>query len=484
MTNARLPAQAWIKPTAGIKSQLKQKTKQRRQWLNALTTIERHAPRRRNDLLPRLSISYIPIERIRPSDKRVRKQDAVQIARVSASISKFGVVVPLIVDEQYQIVHGNAVYEAAVDLGLTELPAVSLSHLDEPQLRLLSITLNNLGETGSWDEEVLRIEFEELISLDEDVFVTGFEAPQIDALLLDDCDVETDEVGVEFPSLASPVSRPGDIWLLGRHRLLQGDARSPDSYAALMLSGEQARIVLTDTPFNVPNAGHVTSQTHHREFAMAAGEMSREEFGTFSRQWLMASATHVVDGGLIATFIDWRSVELVLASGRELGFELLNLITWVKSNGGQGSFWRSQHELLPVFKKGKAPHVNNVELGRFGRWRSNVWSYPGASTLGSDAREGLASHPTVKPRALLADALLDVSNRDEIVLEPFAGSGSTLLAAERVGRICRAIEIDGLYCDLAIRRWQELSGEDAILAETGESFRSITERNAAHGEEA
>ena len=250
------------------------------------------------------------------------------------------------------------------------------------------------------------------------------------------------------------VSRPGDLWLLGRHRLLQADARDPASYERLMLPGEQARLVLTDEPYNVPNVGHVTSQAHHREFAMAAGEMSREEFEAFNRAWMSSAALYLVDGGLIGTFIDWRSVELVLACGRDLGFDLINIVVWSKSNAGQGSLWRSQHELLPVFKKGSAPPINNVELGRFGRWRSNVWCYPGASSVGSDAREGLAVHPTVKPRALLEDALLDVSDRDEIVLEPFAGSGSTLIAAEATDRVCRAIEIDGLYCDAIVRRWQ------------------------------
>jgi DNA modification methylase len=268
------------------------------------------------------------------------------------------------------------------------------------------------------------------------------------------------------------------LWLLGGHLLLQGDARDPANYTRLMQPGEFARIVLTDTPYNVPNAGHVTSQAHHREFAMAGGEMSREEFTTFIRDWMAASIEHVAEGGLLATFIDWRSVELVLACARELGLELLNIVVWAKSNGGQGSFWRSQHELLPVFKKGTAAHVNNVELGRFGRWRSNLWTYPGASTLGSDARDGLAVHPTVKPCALLEDALLDVSRRDEIVIEPFAGSGSTLLAAESVGRVCRAIEIDGLYCDVIVRRWQAMTGEQATLAETGETFSEVADRRA------
>jgi DNA modification methylase len=209
---------------------------------------------------------------------------------------------------------------------------------------------------------------------------------------------------------------------------------------------------------------------------MASGEMSRDQFAAFNRVWMGLCSERLVNGGLLATFIDWRSIELVLASGRELGFALLNIIVWMKTNAGQGSLWRSRHELLPVFKKGGGQHVNNIDLGRFGRSRSNVWEYPGASSLGSDAREGLAVHPTVKPRELLEDALLDITNRNEIVLDPFAGSGSALLAAESTDRICRAIEIDPQYCDTVIRRWQAMTGKRATLVASGESFAEVDDR--------
>lgn len=280
---------------------------------------------------------------------------------------------------------------------------------------------------------------------------------------------------VPFPP-SEAVSRADDLWLLGDHRLLQGDARDPAGYARILDEGELARLVLTDPPYNVPNFGHVTSDGRHREFAMANGEMSVEEYGAFNSDWMSTTALHLVDGGLIGPFIDWRSIELMLACGRQLGLALINLVVWAKSNGGQGSLWRSQHELLPFFKKGDAPHVNNIELGRHGRCRSNVWTYPGASSLGSDARDGLADHPTVKPRALLEDALLDVTDRGDIVLEPFAGSGSTLMAADTVGRICRAIEIDALYCDLTIQRWQQMRKLEARLSETGETFAQVRAR--------
>ena len=209
--------------------------------------------------------------------------------------------------------------------------------------------------------------------------------------------------------------------------------------------------------------------------------MSREEFASFNRVWMSTVLRWLFDGGLLATFIDWRSIELVIACGRELGLDLINVVVWVKTNGGQGSLWRSQHELLPVFKKGGESHVNNVELGRHGRWRSNVWEYAGASSLGSDSREGLALHPTVKPRLLLEDALIDVTNRGDIVIDCFAGSGSTLVAAEATGRRCRAIEFDGPYCDVIIRRWSEMAGGEAILEATGETFAEVEARRGDEG---
>ena len=481
MAHYKAPPKPKLTPALGVKPAIRAKSQARRQQLAKLAQIEAHHPAPRNDLIPKLNIVYVPIARIAEAKRRVRIKDAVQIQKVAASIAKFGVVVPLIVDQAWHIVHGHTVYEAARTLGLSELPVVILDHLQPHELRLLSIALNRLAETGTWDEEVLRVEVEELIELGEDLVVSGFALAEIDCLLLDDESEAAPEPEIKPPLLSTAISQPGDLWRLGEHYLFQGDARASESYGAIMQTGERARIVLTDTPYNVPNAGHVTTLPQHREFAMAAGEMSRDAFAEFLKAWLVASSAHVMDGGLVATFIDWRSVELVLCCGRELGFNLLNLVVWGKANAGQGSFWRSQHELLPIFKKGNAAHLNNIELGRHGRWRSNLWAYPGASTLGSEARDGLTFHPTVKPRAMLEDALLDVSQRGEIVIDPFCGSGSTLLAAETTGRLCRAIEIDGLYCDLTLRRWQELTGQEALLVATGESFGSIAQRNSGDG---
>jgi DNA modification methylase len=230
--------------------------------------------------------------------------------------------------------------------------------------------------------------------------------------------------------------------------------------------------VLTDPPYNVPIAGHVSS-TGHREFAMASGEMTGAEFKAFTEAWMKPATDALVDGGLIGTFMDWRSEAMITATYRGLDLEHINTVVWVKTNAGMGSLWRSQHEFLPFGKKGTASHTNNVELGKHGRWRSNVWFYPGASTLGSDSRDGLNVHPTVKPVALLEDALLDISDRGEIVLDCFLGSGSTLIAAERIGRRCLGIEIDPIYVDVIIRRWQQLTKLEAVLEATGQTFEQV-----------
>ena len=241
-----------------------------------------------------------------------------------------------------------------------------------------------------------------------------------------------------------------------------------------------ARLVLTDEPYNVRIRGNVTGGPH-REFAMASGEMSAAEFLTFNLAWMKAALDHLVDGGLFGTFIDWRGLPTVHAAATQLGLAQLNLIVWAKTNAGMGSLYRSQHELLPLFKKGKGEHLNNIELGRKGRWRSNLWIYPGASSLGSDARKGLQDHPTVKPTAMLADALLDVTARGDIVIDPFLGSGSTLIAAERTGRRCRGVEIDPLYVDVIVRRFEAETGREAILEATGETFRRFGGAPARRG---
>ncbi len=466
-----------IRTASGVTKTLAQQTQQRRQTLREMHDSAAHMPVRRNDLSPELKIERVPIDSLKPANRRVRRANAAQVERIIASIRRFGVCAPVLTSREGRIVHGHDVWEAARRLGLSEISRVVIDHLNANELRLLSIALNRLGERGDWDFEILQHEFKELSASMDDLVVTGFELPEID-LVLTEAAVETlEHEAATIPAVGTiAVSQPGDVWHLGDHRLIQGDARDSDCYSRI-LNGKTAQLVATDVPYNMP-VKTITGNEQHREFAMATGEMDRPEFGDFNVDWIKAAADCLVDGGLLSTAIDWRSIDIIMAAARELGLVHINTAVWAKTNGGQGSLWRSAHEFFPFFKKGTAGHVNNVELGKYGRWRTNLWVYPGGSSLRSDSREGLEVHPTVKPRALIEDMLLDVTNRGDIVIDPFVESGTTLVAAQATGRRCVAIEIDGRYCDVVIRRWQDMTGETAVLEPTRESFATTAQRRA------
>jgi DNA modification methylase len=353
--------------------------------------------------------------------------------------------------------------------------------LNEVELRIVRLALNRLQERGEWDLEELKLEMQEIIKLDGPIEMTGFELSEIDQIIIGDELSGLESGPLEPRAYANPVAVPGDIFRLGHHRIICGDSTDPTVFEELMGDAAPGRMVLTDEPYNVPIQGHVSGQDH-REFAMASGEMSDEAFEAFNEAWMSACLPHLVEGGLFGTFIDWRGYPIVHGAATTCGLTQLNLITWVKTNGGMGSLYRSQHELLPLYKKGDTPHINNVMLGRRGRSRSNVWTYPGASSFGSDARRGLRDHPTVKPVAMLEDAILDVTNRGDLVLDPFLGSGSTLMAAEKTGRLCYGVELDPLFLDVVIRRFHQASGKWAILECTGESFPTLTCRREEEAE--
>ena len=304
--------------------------------------------------------------------------------------------------------------------------------------------------------------------------LSGFELDEIDQLVVGNADSSLEEGRLEPNPDVCAIARLGDVFILGEHRLSCGDATDPEVIAKLMNS-EAARMVFTDEPFNVRIAGNVTGGAH-REFVMASGEMSGQEFLQFNQKWMRAVLPSLVDGGILTTFIDWRGLPTVHESASSLGLTALNLIVWAKTNAGMGSLYRSQYELLPMFKKGVSPNVNNILLGKRGRYRSNLWIYPGASSLGSDSRCGLRNHPTVKPVEMIKDALMDLSNRGELIVDPFCGSGSTLIACEKVGRIFRGVELDPLYVDVIVRRYKDIFGVDAILEETGETFDTLAKR--------
>jgi DNA modification methylase len=434
-------------------------------------------PASRNDLLPKLTLVKRDTAKLKLPSRQLRKVNPVHVKETAQAISSLGFCDPVLIDEDDKVIDGVVRIAAAKAIGLTHISCLRAAHLTPAERRLLRLALNRLGEKGSWDLDELKVEIEELILEDAPVEITGFEPAELDQILLDDEVALVEEGPLEPSSGAAAVSRLGDLFRLGEHRLLCADAADPAAIARLMGQGEKclARLILTDPPYNVPIAGNVT-KGRHREFVQASGEMTPDEYERFCASFIKASLPHLVNGGLLAAFIDWRGYPTIHAAATKAGLAPFNLVVWAKTNAGMGSLYRSQHELLPLFKKGNAAHLNNVALGRKGRWRSNLWTYPGASSLGSDARKGLRDHPTVKPTAMLKDALLDLTNRGDVVLDPFLGSGSTLIAAEAAGRICRGTELDPLYGDVVIRRFEEVTGQSAILEETDETFDELADR--------
>jgi DNA modification methylase len=427
----------------------------------------------------RLEIISRPLAALKLDPANPRRYDKKQIQQIARNISVFGFNVPVLVDAELNVIAGHGRLLACQELGIDEVPTVCLDHLRPAQVRAFRIADNRLTENATWNDRLLAEQLRDLSlsGLDFEIEVTGFEMGEIDLRIasLEDTPAAGCDPADILPELstAPPVSKLGDLWLLERHRVLCGNALDPEIFAALM--GEQrAPMVFTDPPYNVPIEGHASGlgAIHHRPFPMASGEMNDAEFTAFLTQTCRNLAAFSTGGSLHYICMDWRHLDVVLAAGREAYGEFKNLCVWVKDNAGMGSLYRSQHELVLVFKQRGGEHRNNVQLGRFGRNRSNVWHYPGANSFARHGEESnlLALHPTVKPVALVADAILDNSARGDIVLDAFLGSGTTVIAAERTGRRCCGLELDPGYVDTAIRRWQTLTGDQARHAATGLSF--------------
>lgn len=421
-----------------------------------------------------LRIVHQPVHVLQANPRNARTHSKHQIRQIAASVREFGFTNPVLIDAKNTIIAGHGRVEAAKLEGLELVPTIRLENLTEDQIRAYILADNRLAEKAGWDKEILAIELQHLLNIDDlDITITGFEVPEIDLILQEVRAEQDQEDVVDIDETAQAVTQAGDLWQLGRHRLICGDALKDETYQSLM-AGRRAAAVFTDPPYNDPIDGYVTGfgKIHHPEFAMAAGEMSEAEFTDFLSKVCAHLAHHSADGALVYICMDWRHTrELLAASG--LAFtEFKSLCVWDKKVGGQGSLYRSRHELVFVFKNGKGKHRNNIQLGQYGRYRTNVWEYPRLNSLSRKGEEGdlAALHPTIKPVALVADALLDCSARGDIVLDSFLGSGSTLIAAERVGRVCYGIEIDPLYVDVAIRRWQRHTGNRAIHAATGKCF--------------
>jgi DNA modification methylase len=430
-------------------------------------------------------VKLVPTGKLRPNPRNARTHSKKQLKKIAASIQNCGFIGAIIIDQTGTILAGHGRWLAAQMLGLAEVPTIEIDHLSPAQKRAYVLADNRIAEQAGWDREILAIEFGELLELlpakGLDISLTGFDPAEIDLILedMEEGKPSGDDSSIDDASAA--VSRRGDLWLLGKHRLLCGDARLPAEVDRLM-AGEKAVTAVTDPPFNraMDSIGG-RGQSKHADFAFASGEMSQSEFTEFLNTTL-GNATRVsVDGGVHYVFMDWRHMRELLDCAGNIYSEMLNLCVWNKTNAGQGSFYRSQHELIGVFRVGNEPHQNNVELGRFGRSRTNVWTYPGVNSFGAGRIEALRQHPTVKPVALIADALRDCTRKGDAVLDIFAGSGTIFLASEKVGRRAFGLEIEPRYVDVAIKRWESMTRRDAVLVDDGRTFTEIaaSKREAA-----
>jgi len=427
---------------------------------------------------PNIAVTYRPTGSLTLDPTNPRRHDRRQVRQIARSIEAFGFNVPILIDANGTVIAGHGRLLASRELGLAAVPTIELDHLNKAQMRAFMIADNRLTEASEWDERLLAEQLKELaeISLDFSLETTGFTMGEIDLRIEGLARPQDEEDPADIvPAREGPaVTRIGDLWLLGRHRILCGDALNAASYATLM-EGEQAAMVFTDPPYNlrvdeISGLGAI----RHREFPMASGEMDASAFTSFLTTVLTLLARHSVDGSLHFHCMDWRHMPEILTAGRVYS-ELKNVCVWAKSTAGMGSLYRSQHELVFLFKSGKAPHRNNVQLGQYGRHRSNVWNYPSPSAFGRRGEEGklLALHPTVKPVALVADAIMDCSLRGEVVLDAFLGSGTTTIAAEKTGRRCYGLELDPGYVDTIVRRWQDFTRDVARHAVSGLSFNEI-----------
>ena len=414
-------------------------------------------------------IQLVRTETLVPYAQNARQHSAKQIHQLAASIREFGFLVPVLIDDGDGIIAGHGRVEAAKELGLQQIPCIRVKHLTEVQKRAFILADNKLAANATWDEQRLAQELQALTQVDLGVSIeiTGFQMGEIDFLIQSQLSIDnkTSKEKEDLPEFCEQKCSPGDLWRAGKHFILCGDALKETSYQQLM-GTDQAEMVITDPPYNVPIMGHVVGKgsIQHREFSMAAGEMSSSEFTNFLKESFLLMAQYSQDGSIHYIFMDWRHMSEILAAGHAVYNSLRNLCVWCKDNAGMGSFYRSQHELVFVFRKGKASHINNFELGQHGRHRSNVWRYAGINSFaGRKGPEGnlLERHPTCKPVDLVADAIMDCSSRGGIILDPFLGSGTCLIAAEKTGRRCYGIEIDPGYVDVALQRWENFTGQKA-----------------------
>ena len=438
-----------------------------------------------------LQYELTPIADLHSAERNARDHGPSQIDALADSVTAFGIINPVIIDGRNRIIAGHGRVEAAKLAGKTSIATLRVTHLNESEARPYAIADNRTAERSTWDERALALELQDLriVAPELDLSLSGFEHPKIELKIASlnqsswsDLDHVPDNEEAE-----EPITRPGDIWIFteGEHRMACGDSTSPETIGSLMGS-DVVDVIATDYPYNLEAQEYSGKGKHiHESFGMAAGEMSPAQFTDFLTSSGEAVLPYLRSGALVYGFMDWRHIADLLAAGDRLRFELKNLVVWDKGKGGMGSLYRSAHELIAVFKHGKGPHTNNVMLGKHGRDRHNIWRYAGMNRFGGARDRALAIHATVKPVEMLCDLLLDASNHGDVVFDGFGGSGSTLIAAHKMGRRARLVELDPKYCDTAIRRFINAFGSEPVEQSSGAPFSEVIAQrrgSAAPGE--
>ena len=411
-----------------------------------------------------------------------RNNDAV-VDKMVGCIKEFGFRIPIVAKSDGSVVDGHLRLKAARKLGLEEVPVVIADDLSEAQIKAFRLIANQSANWADWDEELLKLEFQELENLNFDLSLTGFDLEEISEYLKENEESENDSD--DFEEKDFPItSKAGDLWILGKHRLLCGDSTNENDVRKLT-NGNLADMIFTDPPYNVKvsNISGINKEHKHSEFLMASGEMSVQEFIDFLSKIFKNLVSFSKNGSLHYVCMDWKHIYEILTAAKENYSDFKQLCIWNKGVGGMGNFYRSQHELIFVFKNG------NEEKSFHGN-RTNIWTYPGMNSFATENRdELLAAHPTVKSLPLVKDAILDASDENDLILDLFGGSGTTLIASEETNRQCNIMELDPKYVDTIIRRWQQhdvasgnslREGRKVIHAATGKTFEEISfERNAA-----
>lgn len=435
---------------------------------------------RLNQLIRSTAVERVPINQIKPNPRNTRLHSEKQVELLARGMDEFGIHSPPVLDENNIILCGHGRVEAAKKLGVEELPIIRVTGLTASQKKALAIADNKMATLGQDNLQVLSEElallYDPEIELGFDPGITGYPEVELDQILVKpQASARPDPADEAVPTIMGPpVTDAGYVWQCGPHRLICGNALTNETYDKLM-GDERAELVFNDVPYNVPNRGHVSRRAGVREFAMAGGEKAPEEYIEFLSTATVMAKRYTRGGAVVYMCIDWRHVlEMSMATAASFG-PPKNLIVWVKENAGMGSFYRSQHELIFVYVVGQGEVINNFGLGGKGRFRTNVWRCPGFNSFGRDRDDALSMHPTVKPVALVADAIRDCSRRKGIVLDAFGGSGTTMIAAQRTGRCARLIEIDPHYCDVIVRRWEAFTGKQATLVSTGQTFSELAQ---------